>query len=107
MTVKQAVKENKMISIILGILAAGLLSWGVWVTDAAYEVKYGRKLMDSRAEVSSLKQTAEIKVICDDILSLKSTDIVLRDELKQQRDMIHNNQQEVLKILLSIQKSIR
>ncbi len=107
MTVKQAVKENKMISAILSILATGLMAWGVWVTDASYQVKYGRQLIESRAQIAVLKQDAEVKVICEDILSLKATDVILKDELKQQRDMIHNNQQEVLRILLNIQKHVR
>jgi hypothetical protein len=107
MTVKQAVKENKMISVILGVLASALLAWGIWVTDAAYEVKYGKKLVESRAEVASLKQDAELKVVCDEIFELKKSDVIFREELKQQRDMIHNNQQEVLRILLNIQKRIR
>jgi len=107
MTVKQAVKENKLISAMIGTLFVSLLAWGVWVTDAAYEVKYGGKLVASRAEVASLKQNAELKVVCEDIFELKKTDVILREEMKQQRDMIHNNQQEVLRILLNIQKRIR
>ncbi len=107
MTVKQAVKENKMISIILSVLATGLMAWGIWVTDASYQIKYGRQLIESRQQFAVLKQDAEIKVVCEDIFELKKTDIMLRDEIKQQRDMIHNNQQEVLRILLNIQKRIR
>ncbi len=107
MTVKQAVKENKMISVILTILASGLMTWGIWVTDAAYQVKYGKQLIESRQAIAVLKQDAEIKVMYDDIFDMKKTDVLLRDELKQQRDMIHNNQQEVLRILLNIQKRIR
>ena len=107
MTVKQAVKENKMISIILGILASSLLAWGIWVTDGSYQIKYGGKLIESRREIATLKQDAELKVVCEDIFQLKAKDVILQDELKQQRDMIHNNHQELLKILLSIQKRVR
>lgn len=107
MTVKQAVKENKMISVILTILASGLMAWGIWVTDAAYQVKYGKQLIESRQAIAILQQDAIIKVANDDILSLRATDVIMRDELKQQRDMIHNNHQEVLRILLNIQKRIR
>jgi len=107
MTIGQAVKENKMISAILGVLATGLLAWFIWITDAGYQIKYGGKLIESRREIAALKQDAEVKVICDDIFQLKANHIILQEELKQQRDMIHNNQQEVLRILLNIQKRIR
>ncbi len=107
MTVKQAVKENKFISVILGVLAASLMAWGIWVTDASYQIKYGGKLIESQREIAVLKQDAEVKVLWEDILSLKATDAILQNELKQQRDLIHNNHQEILKILLNIQKSVR
>ncbi len=107
MTVKQAVKENKMISIILGVLATGLMAWAVWVTDASYAIHYGNHLVTSNEQISIQKSEYEIKSIADEISSLQARDIILADELKQQRDMIHNNHQEILKILLNIQKKMQ
>jgi len=107
MTIQTAMKENKLISMILGAIATGLLAWGIWVTDAAYDVKYGKKLIESRQEIVSLKQDAIIKLISGDIFELQATDVILKEELKQQRDMIHDNHQKVLKILLDIQRNVR
>ncbi len=107
MTIRQAVKENKMISVILGILATALLTWGVWVTDAAYQVKYGNKFLDSRREIASLKQDAEMKVICSDIFELKKADVFIVAEIKDIRETSHKNYQEILKLLLDIQRSQR
>jgi len=107
MTVKQAVKENKMISIILGVLASALMAWGIWVTDASYQTKYGGKLLEAQREMAVLKQDATMKVMCDDIFELKKSDGFLVSEIKDLRETGHQNYQEMLKILLNIQKHIK
>lgn len=107
MTIRQAVKENKMISIVLTVLASALLAWGVWVTDACYQIKYGRNLIDSRREIADLKQEAELKVACQDIFELKKTDAFLISEIKDIRETSHKNFQEILKLLLDIQRTQR
>ena len=104
MTVKQAVKENKMISVILGVLATGLLAWGIWVTDASYKVHF--------------TSTVELKNICDTVENLKITDEKLKEiieinrvnselEVKEDRKTMAAFQKEILLMFIAIQRQIK
>ena len=93
MTVKQAVKENKMVSVILGVLATGLLAWGIWVTDASYTVHYTRSV--------------QLSNICADIDNLELGQKEIRIELRDQRTLIATNQEKIYLLLLQIQKGVK
>ena len=104
MTVRQAVKENKMISVILGVIAAGLLAWGVWVTEASYKVHF--------------TSTVELKNVCDTLENLKITDDKLKEvvetnrakselEIKEERQIMAAFQKEILLMFIAIQRQIK
>jgi len=100
MTVQQAVKQNKFISVIIGAIATALLAWGIWVTEASYKVHYVR-------QVASEKRDVEIKGLCVDIDELKSTDRVVAQEVKELREKIHVNQEKMILMLFEIKKEVR
>ncbi len=122
MTVKQAMRENKLISTIIGVISASLLGWGIWVSDGVYKVHY-QKLPS--ADVIN----AQMKNICDIIDVLKKADETFKSEQKQQTDifeanlkeqrlsfekdlkeerqMMVNFQKEILLMFIAIQKQIK
>ncbi len=100
MTVNQAVKNNKMISIIIGTVATGLLMWGVWVTDASYKVHYVRTVITEKRDI-------QIKNICSDIDALKIVDHYIMQDLKEQREKTNYNQEKMYIMLLDIGKEIK
>ncbi len=86
MTVKQAVRNNKAISIILSTIAGGLLAWGIWVTDASYKLHYTKPV--------------EMKNICADIDELKKTD-------REIMDKVDANLEKMYQALLEIQRGMK
>lgn len=100
MTVKQAVKENKFISIIIGTIAAALLTWGVWVTDASYKVHYVSSVITERGDM-------QIKSLYLNIDELRLFDRWTIQEFKEQKEKINTNHEKVYLMLLDIRKEIK
>ncbi len=99
MTVKQVVKENKMISIIFTILASGLMAWGIWVTKGVFGATFNQeKIISISLDLSEVqKETAGLKSKLD-IQSMKMDVQILKSE---------SNQIEILRNQADIMKEIR
>ena len=95
---KKLIKENKILSVIVSILLAGLLSWGIWVTGSIYGQEKNTAV--SKEEGKTITQSiAEIK---EDIKEFKKE---VREDITKISEKISKNQEEVLKILINIEKN--
>ncbi len=115
MTVKQAMKENKLISTILAVLAAGLMAWGVWVTDGIYSNNLTRviELRTVCADVEKLRVAderlqREIKAADEKLQKeMETAKLALQQEIKEERQVMATFQKEILLMFIAIQKQIR
>jgi|SRR3972149_731146 len=98
--IKQFTKENKLVSVIAGIILSALLTWGIWVTNGIFnkstEIQIDRKAIET--VLQSTNKT--IQIACNDIDELKKED-------KELRKLIYESNEKILNILLSIQRKIQ
>jgi hypothetical protein len=88
--------ENKYTFWAVTITVTGLLAWGVWVTTTLYA-------KDTK-EASSAQV---VKQLCDDMGEIKTTIKEMKKDTDSQRVIDNNNQQEVYKMFLQIQRDIQ
>ena len=82
--------------IFLSILSTAFLfaiSWGIWATDSIYT-----KAADQSSEKAAAQKTSK------DVDEVKEEVKEIRKEIKDQTEMINKNQQDMLKLLIEIQK---
>ncbi|MBU0907400.1 MAG: hypothetical protein KKE05_04565 [Nanoarchaeota archaeon] len=100
MTIKQNLKDNKLISGLLLLLFGLLMSWGVWVTNGIYTKSMAME-MDKRTVQSIMEtQNKTLQINIFDIAELKQED-------KRLREKINENQEKIMMLLLDIQKRVR
>lgn len=86
-------KLSKKIFILIMTL---LVSWGLWVTNGIFKA-------DKRQELSD----KTIQTLSQDINQLHIDTKEIKKELKEQRDLIHNNQEKILEKLGDISKVLK
>ena len=88
--------NNKKLTIPLVLFLIGLvLSWGIWVTNGVY-VAFGERQNTDRC----------IEGIYETQRDIKDGQGVLQEEIKQNRETIHRNQQEMLRLLFEINQNV-
>jgi len=102
----KTIRENKLISIMIGIVFTGLVGWGSWVTSQTFE--RGVKVQLNQKSIESVLQAQEktLSIVCMDINELKGIDRELKKEDKELRELIHKNQKEIMNTLLSIKNKM-
>jgi len=104
--VKLLTKNNKVATIILGVLAAGLLSWGIWVTRGVFAgdihvekiTNICNDISEVKGEVNALKAKVESQSIKLDVQAAKMDTQILKTE---------SNQQEILRVQTEILRELR
>jgi len=96
MNLKQSFSENKIIGGIIIALVGLVFSWGIWSTT------------------SHFNSSAELKLFCEKekqigekVDDLKKDVKDVKEESKEQNKQINKNQEEMLKLLIDIQKQIK
>lgn len=107
---RQLASQNKFATVIIGVVAGGLLAWGIWVTkgvftgDKDFAVHIEKinnvcgDIADLKYELSSLKDQVNAQGIKLDIQAVKMDTQILKSE---------TNQQEILRNQLSIMNELR
>ena len=95
---KKLIKENKLLSVSVSILMAALLSWGIWVTSSIY----GQEKNTAITKEEGKTITQSVEEIKQDIKEFKKD---VKEDLAKMGDKMNKNQEEVLKILIQIEKN--
>lgn len=82
--VRQFAKENKIVTTIAGILAAGLLSWGIWSTTTHFSTK--QDVAIHMEKISTL--CTDIGEIKTDITDVKKSQIELNSTVLSNQKII-------------------
>ena len=89
-------KLTKVAMTIVGVAVGGILSWGVWVTNKVYCADKDKAVFDEKSSVVS-RSIDEVKKDVKDI----------KQELKEQNEKAHENQEQILNMLIEMEKSNR
>ncbi len=87
---------SKIILSILGTAFLFIISWGIWVTNFIY-VKASEQ---SSERIITQKTSEDIDEVKEEVKEIKK-------EIKDQTETINKNQQDILKLLLEMQKEQR
>lgn len=103
---KRFMKENKLLSVIIGFLFTSIITynvlWGTWVTNQIFcqAEKISSHESAQKEETKSVsKQVEEVK---SEIKSLKEE--VKEDGIRLRKDIV-DNQKELLKLLIDIKRN--
>lgn len=89
-------KENKIIVGIVMAIFGLVVSWGIWVTNGTY-----------KSENTAQSLSNDINAVKESQTNMSGEIKEIRNELKEQRDLIHTNQEKILERLGGISKSLK
>jgi len=96
---RRAWTENKLVMSICGIVMAGLMAWGIWVTKGVFSAQFNEETLAS---------------ICDDVDRMKKIDEGLRVQaevlavkFEVQTLKMETNQKEMLQNQVEIMKELK
>ena len=104
--VREFAKNNKFVSIFIGLIASGLLGWGIWVTRGVFagDVHVEKinnicsDVSEVKEEVNSLKTKVGSLGLQLDVQAMKMDTQILKTE---------SNQQEILRTQEAILRELR
>ena len=103
---RQFVKENKLISVILGILFSSIITynilWGTWVTNQIFCQAERVSSHDAAQKEESKSVSKQIEEVKGEIGDLKRE--VKEEGIKLRKDIV-DNQKELLKLLIDIKRN--
>lgn len=96
--IKKSWTENKIVLSVCGVVIAGLLAWGVWVTKISFSSQFNEVTLKSMCDdVDRMKKIDEGLRIQAEVLSVKFEVQTLKMETNQ-KEMLQN-QVEIMKEL--------
>ena len=95
---KQAWIENKLVMSICGVVIAGLMAWGIWVTKGVFSAQFNEGTLKGMCEdVERMKKIDEALRVQAEVLAVKFEVQTLKMETNQ-KEMLQN-QVEIMKEL--------
>ena len=101
MNMKKFVKENKLISLILGILFSSIITYGTWVTNQIFSQASKMSSHEAGQKEESKSISKQVDEIKGEIGDLKKE--VKEEGVKLRKDIV-DNQKELLKLLIDIKR---
>ncbi len=94
--IKQSWKDNRILLSMFGIVLAGLLAWGIWVTKGVFGATFNQeKIVSICSDIAEVqKETAGLKTKLD-VQAMKMDVQILKSESNQME--ILKNQNEIMK----------
>ena len=95
---KQAWIENKLVMSICGVVIAGLMAWGIWVTKGVFAAQFNETTLSSLCgDVEAMKKIDAGLKLQAEVLAVKFEVQTLKMETNQKEMM--QNQVEIMKEL--------
>ena len=97
--IKQSWKDNKILLSVFGVVIAGLLAWGIWVTKGVFGATFNQeKLIGLCVDISEVQKDVGALKVKMDVQTVKMDVQVLKSE---------SNQIEILKNQADIMKELK
>ncbi len=102
---RQFVKENKLVSVILGFLFTSIITynilWGTWVTNQIFCQAEKISSHDAAQKEELKSVSTQMREVKQEIKDFKTE--VREDAVKLRKDIV-DNQKELLKLLIDIKR---
>jgi len=102
---KKAWTDNKIVMSACGVVIAGLMAWGIWVTKGVFSAEFNESTLKAMCtDVERMKKIDEGLRLQAEVLAVKFETQTLKMELNQKEIM--TKQDDLMRVLSKKEKSL-